>query len=107
LHICLDGKVFFCAINFPGSWADGLLTAWFVRHLEEKIGSYKILTKRAARRLHHDVRDYILKISIVNTSLCQASECGMREHQGDWFPSYVAGAVCNIWDFFRYIPTRS
>ncbi len=23
----LDGKVFFAAINFPGSWADGSLTA--------------------------------------------------------------------------------
>jgi hypothetical protein len=25
-----DGKVFFCAINYPGSWADGTLTARFL-----------------------------------------------------------------------------
>jgi hypothetical protein len=81
-----DGKFFFCAINFPGSWADGLLTARFLCHLKEKIGSYKIcihqgfprsgdafgilvgpVTKRAARRLRRDVRDYILKISNVHT----------------------------------------
>jgi hypothetical protein len=37
-----DGKVFFCAINYPGSWAAGSLTAHFLHHLKPKIGSYKI-----------------------------------------------------------------
>ncbi len=92
---------FFCAINFPGSWADGLLTARFLHHLKEKIGSYKIcvdqgfpqsgdafevrvgpVTKRASRHLHHDVRDYILKISNVHTSFFQASKWGMHGLQG-------------------------
>lgn len=66
-----DGKVFFCAINFPGSWADGSLTARFLHSVKRKIGSYKIcvdqgfprsgdahgvfvgpVSKRSARRLH-------------------------------------------------------
>ena len=91
------GKVFFCAINFPGSWADGSLTAQFSHEMKSKIGSYKIcvdqgfprsgdaygmlvgpVTKRAARRLHRDIRDYYLRISNVHTSLRQASEWGMR-----------------------------
>jgi len=96
-----DGKVFFAAINFPGSWADGSLTTRFLGHLKAKIGEYKIcvdqgfprsgdaygtlvgpVTKRAARRLHRDVHDYLLKISNVHKLLWQASEWGMRGLQG-------------------------
>ncbi len=96
-----DGKVFFCAINFPGSWADGSLTLRFLHQIKKKIGSYKIcvdqgfprsgdaygmlvgpVTKRAARRLHCDIRDYYLRISNIHTSLRQASEWGMRGLQG-------------------------
>ncbi len=40
------------------------------------------VTKRVARRLHCDVRDYLLCISIVHTLLRQASEWGMRGLQG-------------------------
>ena len=40
------------------------------------------VTKRAARRLHRDVRDYLLWISNVHTSLWQASEWGVRGLQG-------------------------
>jgi hypothetical protein len=39
-------------------------------------------TKRAMRRLHRDMRNYLLLISNVHTSLCQASEWGMRGLQG-------------------------
>jgi hypothetical protein len=35
-------KVFFCGINYPGSWADGSLTACFFSHMKGKIGDYKI-----------------------------------------------------------------
>ena len=96
-----DGKVFFAAINFPGSWADGTLTARFFHQMKSKMGDYKIcvdqgfprngdalgtfvgpITKRAARRLHRSVRDYLLRISNVHTSLRQASEWGMRGLQG-------------------------
>jgi hypothetical protein len=38
--------------------------------------------KRQARRLHRDVRNYLLRISNVHTSLRQASEWGMRGMQG-------------------------
>jgi hypothetical protein len=37
-----DGKVFFCAINYPGSTASGTLTACFFSHITERIGDYKI-----------------------------------------------------------------
>jgi hypothetical protein len=92
---------FFFAINFPGSWADGALTVCFLAHIRTPIGSYKIcvdqgfpqsgdaygtlvgpLTKRAARRLHRDVRDYHLRISNIHTLLRQASKWGMRGLQG-------------------------
>jgi hypothetical protein len=88
-----DGKVLFTAINFPGSWADGVLTARLLHALKKKIGDYKIcvdqgfprsgdvhatlvgpVTKRAARCLHRDVQDHLLKISNAHTSLRQARE---------------------------------
>ena len=94
-------RCFFCAINFPGSWADGSLTLRFLHQIKQKIGSYKIcvdqgfprsgdtygmlvgpVTKRAARRLHRDICDYYLRISNIHTSLRQASEWGMRGMQG-------------------------
>jgi hypothetical protein len=101
-----DGNVFFAAVNFPGSWADGALTARFLHTINNKIGEYKIcvdqgfprsgeaygtlvgpVTKRAARRLHRDVREYLLRISNAHTSLRQASEWGMRGLQGT-FPRW-------------------
>jgi hypothetical protein len=76
-----NGKVFFAAINFPGSWADGSLMARFLHKMKRKIGNYKIcvdqgfpqsgamhgtfvgpITKWAARCLHPEVRDYLLCI---------------------------------------------
>jgi hypothetical protein len=96
-----DGKVFFAAVNFPGSWADGALTARFLHIIKKRIVEYKIcvdqgfprsgeaygtlvgpITKRAARRLHREVREYLLRISNVHTSLRQASKWGMRGLQG-------------------------
>jgi hypothetical protein len=38
----LDGKVFFAAVNFPGSWADGSLIAQFLHQMKRRIGDYKI-----------------------------------------------------------------
>jgi hypothetical protein len=92
-----DGKVFFAAVNFPGSWADGSLSARFLHYVKRKVGAYKIcvdqgfprsgdahgtfvgpVTKRQAQRLHRDVQNYLLKISYVHTLLRQASKWGMR-----------------------------
>ena len=69
--------------------------------MKKRIGNYKIcvdqgfprsgdaygtfvgpVTRRAARRLHRDIRNYLLRISNVHTSLRQASEWGMRGLQG-------------------------
>jgi hypothetical protein len=96
-----DGKVFFAAINFPGSWADGSLTAQFLHEMKRRMLDYKKcvdqgfpqsgdaygtfvgpITKRVVQRLHRDVRDYLLLISNVHTSLRQASEWGMCGLQG-------------------------
>ena len=41
-----DGKVFFAAINFPGSWADGSLTACFLGHLKARSGNIKSVLTR-------------------------------------------------------------
>ncbi len=41
-----DGKVFFSAINFPGSWADGSLTARFLHQMKRKMHLYKISLTR-------------------------------------------------------------
>jgi len=98
-----DGKVFFCAINYPGSWADGTLTRRFLPHIKKRIGEYKIcvdqgfprsgdasgilvgpVPERSARRLHRDMRDHLLALSNVYTSLRQASEWGMRGLQGSF-----------------------
>jgi hypothetical protein len=83
-----EGKVFFAAVNFPWSWADGSLSARFLHYVKRKIGAYKIcadqgfpgsgdvhgtfvglVTKQQAQHLHHDIRNYMLKISSVHTSL--------------------------------------
>ncbi len=96
-----DGKVFFCAINFLGSWSDGTLTAHFFSHIKERIGDYKIcvdqgfpwsgdatgilvglIPERSARRLHSLVRDNLIRLSNVYTSLRQGSEWGMHGLQG-------------------------
>ena len=79
---------FFCSINYPGSWADGSLTAWFPPHIKKRIGDYKICVDQgfprsgeasgilvgpilewSARRLHSAMRHRLLKISNVHTSL--------------------------------------
>ena len=31
-----DGTVFFCALNYPGSWADSSLTAWFLPRIKKE-----------------------------------------------------------------------
>jgi hypothetical protein len=95
-----NGKVYFAAINFPGCWADGSLMVHFLHKMKRKIGNYKIcvdqgfpqsgaahgtfvglITKRAARRLHCEVRDYLLRITNVHTPLRQVSEWGMCSMQ--------------------------
>ncbi len=96
-----DRKVFFCAINYPESWADGTLTARFLSYITKRTGDNKIcmdqgfpragdatgilfrpIPERSARRLHHSVCDHLIRLSNVYTSLWQASEWGMQGLQG-------------------------
>ena len=98
-----DGKVFFCAINYPGSWADGTLTSRFFNHIQKSIGDFKIcvdqgiprsgdahgilvgpIPERSARQLHRSVCDNLIHLSNIYTSLRQASEWGMRGLQGSF-----------------------
>ncbi len=93
--------MFFATVNFQGSWADGSLTARFFHQIKRRIGGFKIcvnqgfprggdasgmfvgpVSKWQARRLHRDVRNYLLRISNVHTLLRQACEWGMRGMQG-------------------------
>jgi hypothetical protein len=96
-----DGKVFLCAINFPGSWHDGSITANILPYITNNIGNYKIcvdqgfprsgdayqilvgpVSKKTASKLAPNLRPYLLRMSNVYTSLRQASEWGMRSLQG-------------------------
>ena len=96
-----DGKVFLCAINFPGSWHDGSITSNILPYIRKNIGNYKMcvdqgfprsgdadqilvgpISKKQARRLAPNLRPYLLRISNIYTSLRQASEWGMRALQG-------------------------
>jgi hypothetical protein len=96
-----DGKVFLCAINFPGSWHDGSITANILPYIRNNIGNYKMcvdqgfprsgdahlilvgpISKRQAKKLAPNLRPYLLRISNIYTSLRQASEWGMRSLQG-------------------------
>ena len=45
-----DGKVFFCALNYPGSWADRSLTAHFFPHITKRIGNFKICVDKGFPR---------------------------------------------------------
>jgi hypothetical protein len=74
-----DGKVLFAAVNFPRSWADGSLTAWFLHQMNRGFGGFKICAdqgfprsrdvcgmfvglekKRQVWRLHCDIHTYLL-----------------------------------------------
>ena len=80
---------------------DGTLTSCVFTHIKERIGDYKIFVdqgfprsldatgilvgptpERSARKLHSTVRDNLIRLSNVYTSLRQASEWGMRGLQG-------------------------
>ena len=43
-----DGKVFFAAVNFPGGWADGALTARFLHIVKNKLVSTRSVWIRAS-----------------------------------------------------------
>jgi hypothetical protein len=98
-----DGKVFLTAINFPGSWHDGSITANILPYIRERIGNYKMcidqgfprsggtsfllvgpVSCRQAQRL---AANYLLTISNIYVLLCQASKWGMRGLQGT-FPRF-------------------
>jgi len=98
-----DGKVFLAAINFPGSWHDGSITANILPYIRNNIGTYKMcvdqgfprggdaayilvgpISRKQARRLAANLRPYLLRLSNVYVSLRQASEWGMRGMQGSF-----------------------
>ncbi len=44
-----DGKVFFCALNFPGSWSDGAVIARFIPYIKEQLATTRLLLIRVFR----------------------------------------------------------
>jgi hypothetical protein len=57
-----DGTVFFAAVNFPGSWADGSLTTRFLPYMKRKIGENKICVDQGFPRIgdaHGFDREYV------------------------------------------------
>jgi hypothetical protein len=42
--------VFFCALNFPGSWVDGSLMARFLPHFLKRVGTYKFCVNQGFPR---------------------------------------------------------
>ena len=46
-----DGKVSFCAINYPGSWTDGTLTPHFLPYIKKRIGRYTICVHKGCPRM--------------------------------------------------------
>jgi hypothetical protein len=98
-----DGKVFLCAINFPGSQHDGSITANIMPYIRETIRRYKMcvdqdfprsgdaaqilvgpISLRQAFRLAENLHPYLLRLSNVYVLLHQASEWGMRGLQGSF-----------------------
>jgi hypothetical protein len=95
-----DEKVFFCAINYPGSWSDGSLTTQKKESVIIKYVSIRDshgpwpwsgdvtgilvgpIPERSARQLHPLVRYNLIRLSNAYMSLRQASEWGMRKLQG-------------------------
>jgi hypothetical protein len=101
-----DGRVIFCTINFPGSWHDGSITANVLPYIHKKIGTYKMFVDQGlprssdalevligpishtqAYQLAPNLHPYLLHLSNVFVSLCQASELGVKGLQGA-FPLY-------------------
>jgi len=92
-----DGKVCLCALNFPGSWHDGSITANILLYFQKKIGRYKMcvdqsfprrgdaanilvgpISQTQAQRLARNLRPNLLCLSNVYVLLHQASKWGMR-----------------------------
>jgi hypothetical protein len=97
----LDGRVIFCAINFPGSWHDDSIMANILPYIRNKIGTYKMCIDQGlprsgdaldilvgpisctqAYQIAPNLHPYLLHLSNIYVSLCQASEWGMRGLQG-------------------------
>jgi hypothetical protein len=70
-----DGKVFFCAINYLGSWSNGTLTTCFFSHIKERIGDYKICVER----LNVFLINYPGLSNIQNTD-CGRPKSAKKEH---------------------------
>ena len=95
------GKIFYAALNYPGSWTDSQVSAYFIAEVIARLGIYKIcvdqgfpmngelfdkfvrpLSKKMKSQLAPSNRDAIIRQHETYVSLRQASEWGMRALQG-------------------------
>ena len=95
------GKVFYAALNYPGSWHDSQVCSKLIALTIDKIGMYQLcvdqgfprngdlfdrfvgpLSKKARSQLSSINKESIVKKHELYVSLRQASEWGMRSLQG-------------------------
>ena len=96
-----EGKIVFCAYNYPGSWHDSTVAQQLINTVITKIGTYAMcvdqgfprsgdlhdrfvgpMTKKMRRKLDPVLGRYLLPMHEKYISLRQASEWGMRALQG-------------------------
>jgi hypothetical protein len=96
-----EGKIIFAAFNFPGSWHDAQVASELIKTAASKLDSFALcvdqgfprsgkvkdklvgpLSKKSRAKLHPAIKDFILNLHNIYTSLRQAAEWGMRALQG-------------------------
>lgn len=98
-----EGKVMYCAYNYPGSWHDATVAQDLVNVVIGHIGHYALcvdqgfprtghlhgrfvgpLSSRMKKKLSPQIADYLVPLHEKYISLRQASEWGMRALQGSF-----------------------
>ena len=98
-----EGKVMYCAYNYPGSWHDSTVAQQLINVVINKIGTYALcvdqgfprsgdlldrfvgpMSKKMKKKLAPALAEYLLPLHEKYISLRQASEWGMRALQGSF-----------------------
>ncbi len=99
-----DGKVFFAAINFPGSWADGSLTARFLNQMKRRtrvsleVGMPMVPLSDQSRNEQHD--DFIVMCVTISSSFLMCIHLFGKQASGECevckVPSLDARNACQV-----------
>ena len=96
-----DGKIYYGALNYPGSWHDAQVCQLLIALVLLLLGMYKVcvdqgfprsgelyekfigpISKKSLKNLSPILKDILIKRSNTYVSLRQSSEWGMRSLQG-------------------------